>query len=102
MEKQDHKEVGLRRLIALLAVLMAFIVVYDVWCLASGNAKDGLYVLPFALGAFIVVLTKIVRYFERFDPDGSARLEFKLPKDPRRHPDDHSKERRGAPDGTSD
>ncbi|HTK04839.1 MAG TPA: hypothetical protein VL500_04605 [Candidatus Eisenbacteria bacterium] len=103
MEKKDpRKEVGLRRLTVMLVVFTALVVVYDVWCLASGNAKEGLYIMPFALGAFIAIMAKIISHLERFDPDDRDRFEATIPKDSYLHPDNHPKGRRDAPDGTSD
>ncbi len=100
--KTPQKEVGLRRIVVLLAVLTAAVVVYDIWCLVSGHAKDGLYIMPFALGAFIGITVKIISVFENFDPDKRERLEADVSKASCLHPDNQPEGRRDAPDGTSD
>jgi hypothetical protein len=98
----SKKEVGLRRIVILLAAFAATVVAYDVWCLVSGHAKEGLYILPFALGGFVAITAKIIRHLETFDPDARKRVEHDLSKDSYLHPDNLPKGRRDAPDGTSD
>lgn len=99
---KNRKEIGLRRMTVALAVFTALVVGYDVWCLASGHAKEGLYILPFALAAFIAILAKITSHIETFDPDSSPRGDHAIPKDSCLHADNLPKGRRDAPDGTSD
>jgi hypothetical protein len=89
MEKR--KEVGLRRIIAMLVALTTFVVVYDLWCLIAGRAGEGLYVLPFAPAAFIAITAKIVSHLETFDPDASPRRDYPLPKGSPLHPDNRPK-----------
>ena len=60
--KDDELPLFLTQL--LLIPLFCTVVIYDIWCLASGNAGLGLYVLPFALGGFIAI-TEYLRRWER-------------------------------------
>jgi hypothetical protein len=100
--KNKVKETGLRRMVVMLAVFTAIVVCYDAWCLISGHVKEGLYILPLALGGFIAILAKIISHLEDFDPDARERVEYDLSKDSCLHPDNLPKGRRDAPDGTSD
>lgn len=97
-----RKEIGLRRMAVALAAFTALVVGYDVWCLTSGHAQEGLYILPFALAGFIAILAKITSHLEALDPDASPRRDHAIPRDSFLHPDNHPKGRRDAPDGTSD
>ena len=97
-----RKEIELRRMAVALAVFTALVVCYDVWCLASGNAREGLYILPFALAGFIAILAKITSHLETHGPDASMRPDRAIPKDSFLHADNQPKGRHDAPDGTSD
>lgn len=100
--KNKVKEVGLRRILVMLVVMTVAVVIYDVWCLVSGHAKEGLYIMPFALGAFIAIVAKIISLYENFDPDKQERFEADIAEESCLHPENLPKGRRDAPDGTSD